>query len=131
MAHSSFHFAIGLLLGTAIAGFPVLITLFRLWRGIQTRQSIDLTRLTKRMLLISYGLAIMAVIPNLLRSIGCPEQICSNIVMNIFVLHPLINSIKHGGMLIGELLIIAVFFFQYTMLIATIICMRNIRINDF
>lgn len=106
MAHSAMHFGIGLTAG-ALAGLPLIYKTLR--RRIPSSIAV------RRWLIISYSAAIVAVFPSLLDNIGIPENITSAWPMNIFLLHPLI-SLKQGGKLIGETLIVVCFFFQYFIL---------------
>jgi hypothetical protein len=76
------------------------------------------SHIIRRMVLVSYLAGIFAMIPNILRMIGAPEPVYTHIAMNIFILHPLIDSIKiYGGMLIGEVLFISSVAAQYFLLL--------------
>lgn len=100
------HFGIGLTSGAA-AGLPFI------YRALRRRMPSSMA--ARQWLIISYATAIAAVFPSLLDNIGIPETITSAWPMNIFLLHPLIN-LKQGGKLIGETLIVACFFCQYSIL---------------
>ena len=121
MADSVLHFGIGVGLGTMAFAPSAIRAIFRMCRGSSARSPEGLAALTGKMLLLSYGLGIVAVIPNLLRSAGCPEALCSNIVMNVFVLHPFIDSLKTGGRLLGELLVVSLFLLHYSTILIAIL----------
>lgn len=110
-ADSTVHFALGMLTGMILFIHPVI------------RDKIAGRKLApafKTWLIMSYGIAVFAIIPNILRRIGVPDTICNGWWMNIFLLHPLINRLKHGGMLIGRIGIIACFTIQYILLLTAI-----------
>lgn len=111
MAHIAFHFSVGLATGT-VCLLPWLMIMF----PANERKA----NLTGKWIIICYSLGLWAVIPNILRRLGIPENICSGWWMNIFFLHHLINEIKKGGMLIGEITITACFFLQYIVLLITL-----------
>ncbi len=111
MAHSSLHFFIGQLAGMVIF-MPRLVRSFR-------RQQ-QLAFAFRSWLILSYSLAVFAIIPNILRRIGVPENICNGWWMNIFMFHSILDQIRHGGMLIGQAGIIACFSFQYVFLLTTL-----------
>lgn len=106
MAHSAMHFGIGLTSG-ALAGIPLI------YRALHRKLSS--ASAARQWLLISYAAGIAAVFPALLNRIGIPETITSSWPMNIFFLYPFIN-LRPGGALIGEMLIVTCFLFQYFML---------------
>lgn len=108
MAHSIFHFSVGLAIGTA--GFlPGVIKALK--SGTKVSPAVA------RWLILSYGLAAAAVVPNLLRRLGLPEPVVSGWWMNLFVFHPLIDRLKQGGMLFGEVIIAACFTLQYALIL--------------
>ncbi|MFC1497828.1 hypothetical protein ACFLS1_05040 [Verrucomicrobiota bacterium] len=109
--HSSFHFALGLALGT-LTFLPAIL------RRLLFEQRMAF--LMRKWLWVSYALGIFAIIPNILRRIGTPEPVCTGWQMNIFLFHPLINNLKSGGMLIGLAVIIICFIIQYSFLTAAI-----------
>lgn len=115
MAHSILHFSAGLILGTVAFAGPVL-------RGLQT--GMPVAARARRWLLLAYATGVLAVVPGFLRRLGMPEAVCTSAWMNVFVLHPLINQIKSGGMLVGELLFLACFGFQYAVLLMAILMGR-------
>lgn len=106
MAHSAMHFGIGLTSG-ALAGLPLVFK--------AVRRRMPPAGAAAKWLIASYAAAVIAVIPSILDNLGVPANITSSWPMNIFLLHPVIN-LKKGGKLIGEVLIVACFFFQYLIL---------------
>lgn len=111
MADSALHFGVGLAVGTA-AMLPALA------RAARRRQR--LSPGLGRMIIVSYGLALWAIVPNLLRSVGVPPELCSEWPMNLFLLNPLINSWHPGGQLVGEVMLIGCFVLQYGMAVAAV-----------
>lgn len=111
MAHSAFHFSLGMAFGTSMLLRPVF------QRLIAGRK---LAVCFGKWLIASYGLGVLAIAPGLLGSIGVPETVCRGWWMNIFLFHPLIDKVKTGGMLIGELGIISCFLLQYLLLLAAL-----------
>ena len=111
MAHSTMHFAIGLAVGTA-ALLPSVVK--------AARRGDKLAPPFARWIGIALALAMFAVVPNLLRSSGVPDAICSGWWMNVFLFHPLADRLKQGGMLIGELGIALILTFQYVLLLAAL-----------
>lgn len=111
MTDSTLHFALGMLTGMILFIHPVI------------RNKIAGRKLApafKTWLIMSYCLAVFAIIPNILRRIGVPDTICNGWWMNVFLLHPLINGLKNGGMVIGRIGIITCFTIQYILLLTAI-----------
>ena len=108
MAHANLHMAAGMALGTAATFYPVA----RAW---VTRA--PLARPVGRMLLAAYALGIWALVPNLVSAAGGPASIHHAFVSNIFLGHAVIDRRKDGGLLIGELVMVAVLLFQFTVLL--------------
>lgn len=111
MAHSTLHFTLGMALGTSMLVRSVL-------PGFTSAR--ESAALFGKWLIVSYALGFLAIVPNLLRSIGVPEIICGGWWMNIFLFHPLVDKVKTGGMLIGEVGIISCFVLQYALLLAAL-----------
>lgn len=109
--HSAMHFAIGAWVGTAIF-LPEVIR--RMKTGDRTAGALA------ELILLSYALGAWAIVPNIFRQAGLPEQICASPLMNIFLFHPLFDKINDGGMLIGEIAITACFLLQYSLILAGI-----------
>ena len=112
MAHSALHFSVGFAVGTAI----LLVAGRRRVRSGEKKHAMFLGGL----ILVSYFLGVVAVIPNIFRAMGAPEHLCSGWWMNIFFFHPLIDKIKEGGMFIGSCLIAVMFFIQYAVLLVAL-----------
>ena len=111
MAHANLHMAAGMVLGTAVTLIPVA----RAWLTQK-----PLARPIGRMLLAAYALGIWALVPNLVSAAGGPASIHHNPASNIFLLHALIDRRKDGGLLIGELAMVAVLVFQFALLVIAI-----------
>lgn len=111
MAHANFHMAAGLALATAATAWPVV----RAWR-----QRLALARPIARMLLASYALGAWAVVPNLLTSLGLSAAVHRAPWANVFVGHAAIDLRYDGGLLVGELLMVAVFASHFAVLVAAI-----------
>jgi hypothetical protein len=108
MAHANLHMAAGMALGTAVTLYPVA----RAWMS-----RAPLARPVGRMLLAAYALGIWALVPNLVSAAGGPASIHHAVWSNIFLGHAVIDRRKDGGLLIGELVMVAVLLFQFTVLL--------------
>lgn len=118
MAHTVLHFSVGLAVGTAVPLAPVVRNLVRAERK---------AGLLRLWIGAAYAAGLFACVPNVLRSLGIPEQVCAGWWMNIFMLHPLIDALEDGGMLVGEILLAACFTLQYLVLLLTL---RSIRMRS-
>jgi len=119
MAHSTLHFSLGWMAGTAFAA-PALL---RAW--ISGRR---LSPHFRRWFLASYLSGIYAVTPGILRRIGVPDGICDGWWMNVFVLYPLVNAWKSGAVTMGPLVLGACLGIQYVALVAAVRrALRGIR----
>ncbi|MDD4872813.1 MAG: hypothetical protein PHR77_19855 [Kiritimatiellae bacterium] len=116
MADSTLHFALGLAVGTC-ALIPSLIKKIR--SEEKTSQAVN------KLIITSYGLALFAITPNLLRHSGIPDFFCSGWWMNLFLFHPLLDKIKPGGALMGELLIVLFFVMHYSIILACLLKARS------
>jgi hypothetical protein len=112
MAHANLHMAAGMVLGTAITVIP----LARAWLG-----GAPLARPVGRMLLAAYAVGIWAIVPNLVSAAGGPAGIHHAVWSNVFVGHALIDRKRGGGLLIGELVMVAVLVFQYAVLVLALV----------
>lgn len=110
MAHSLLHFTLGLW-----AAMLVLLPRLPAWERTGPR-----ARAYGRWLAGAYALALWAIIPNLLRRTGLPESFCSGPWMNLFMLHPIVDQLHPGGMLIGEAVFLAAVALQYLLLLRAI-----------
>jgi len=120
MADSTLHFALGLAIGTSIL-LPGLVK--TITSGRITAPSV------RRLLSTSYALGAFAIIPNILRHWGLPEFFCSGWWMNLFLFHPMLDKLKPGGALLGEILIVALFLLHYSLIIAAIYRIRNFHLE--
>lgn len=121
MADRSLHFGFGMVLGVLV----VVPRLVRSWRSGEM-VSRDLSRL----LVVSCGLGVLAIVPNLLHKAGCSITFCSGWWMNVFVGHHLLGKLKPGGgALIGQILITACFSMQYVLVFAALIRQRYINLG--
>lgn len=111
MAHANFHMAAGMAIGTAVTLLPVA----RAWLA-----RAPLARPVGRMIVAAYALGVWALVPNLVTAAGGPGGIHHHPVSNIFVGHALIDRREDGGLLIGELGMVAVLVFQFALLVAAI-----------
>src|SRR5689334_14553705 len=103
MAHADLHMAVGMAVGTALTVWPVM----RAWW-----HRMPLFRPVRRLLLAGYLLGGFAVMPNLITSAGAPASVHHAWWSNVFVLHAVIDRHKQGGLVIGELLLVAILMFQ-------------------
>ena len=97
MAESVFHFAVGLSVGTA-AFLPALVRRFK--------TGDPMAPFFVRWFAVAFGLAVLAIIPGLFAKIGLPDRFLAAWWMNIFVLFPILNSLKHGGFIVGTAMIL-------------------------
>lgn len=111
MAHANLHMAAGMVIGTAATLVPVA----RAWLA-----RAPLARPVGRMLVAAYALGVWALVPNLVTSAGGPAGIHHDPMANLFVGHALIDQRKDGGLLVGELVMIAVLVFQFALLVVAI-----------
>lgn len=79
-------------------------------------------------LVVSYALGAYALVPSILYRLGCPEAVYTSPLMNVFLFHPFIRSLRPGGKIIGAATICFWFTLQYVVLIAAV-CYRRISIK--
>jgi hypothetical protein len=111
MASTPLHFAIG-----AATGMVLIAPQLR--KAWQSRSS--LAAATKTWLLTSWSCGIAASLPSLLKYAGAPESITTSLWMNLFFLHPLINSVVPQSHLLGGAAIGLCFAIQYAWLLLAI-----------
>ncbi|MEZ4359972.1 MAG: hypothetical protein R3B48_07325 [Kofleriaceae bacterium] len=111
MAHANLHVAAGLALATALTSWPVA----RAWLA-----GAPLARPLGRLLLVSYALGAWAVMPNLATRLGADPAIHHAPWANVFVGHALIDARTRGGLLIGELAIVAILVLHYAAIVAAL-----------
>lgn len=92
MASAPLHFAIGAAVGMAVAAR-------RLHPAWRTRKG--LSAATRAWLLTSWSFGAVATLPSLLRYAGIPDSVTGGPWMNIFFLHPLINTVIPAHHMLG------------------------------
>ncbi len=115
MADRLIHLSVGLLMGTLL----FLPSVFRRWSSGRLASAIA------RLLVASFVMGVFAVIPNILRFLGCPDGFCSGWWMNIFLFHSLLDRVRPGGLLVGGVLVVVCFALQYGLLLLAIVHVRR------
>lgn len=118
MAHAAFHFTAGLAVGMLLQAPP----LRQAWE-----RSREVAPAVLRWMAWSWGCGLWATLPSLIRFAGVPESFCSGWWMNLFLLHPLINRWGPHATIIGGVVFVCGFAFQYAVLLAAIGRIRRIR----
>ncbi|NQT93339.1 MAG: hypothetical protein HQ559_11310 [Lentisphaerae bacterium] len=111
MAHSAFHFSLGMIVGTG-ALFPGVVRALR--KGTKTAPAYA------RWLVGSASIGIYAIVPSLLRRMGVPPRVCDGWWMNLFLFHPAVQKMKAGGEIFAQGLIVFLFAAQYIALLFAI-----------
>lgn len=114
--HSTIHFSVGMLLGTALTYRPVLVA----WQ-----QGRRVAPPLRRWLVVAYALGIYAIVPNLLRRAGLPHHLCEAWFMNIFLFSPLFNRLIHWGAMPGQFILSMLVAAQYSVLLWALRRTRN------
>ena len=83
------------------------------------------TMLCAVVILFVLGLGLLAVVPNILGYVGVPDAFCGGWWMNICVFHPVIDSLKSGGLLTGAVIVAGCAVFQYSLLLTAILRARR------
>jgi hypothetical protein len=109
MAHANLHLAVGLAVGTAATAWPVLRAL--------TSPSAPLARPLARMWMVSLAVGVWALIPNLVSAAGLTAGLHHAAWGDLFVGHRTIDSRIHGGLLIGQLALVAQLAVHYLILV--------------
>ncbi len=112
MAHANLHMAAGMAVGTALTVWPVA----RAWFA-----RAPLARPVGRMLVAAYALGVWALVPNLVSAAGGPTALHRGPWANVFVGHGAIDARTHGGLLIGEAVMVALLGVQYALLVAALV----------
>ena len=115
MAHANLHLAVGMAAGTAIAAWPFL----RAWAA-----DAPLARPLGRLWLASIALGAWALVPNLVSAAGVTGALHRAIYADVFVFHRTIDGRIGGGLLIGELALVAQLAVHYGLLL---IALRRAR----
>ena len=110
MAHSTLHFSLGWILGS-LAFF---VSSLQIWlNGCMSDWF-------KKWFAWSLAFGIFSVIPGVFILFGMPKSFCTGWWMNIFVLHPLLDELKPGGITLGPLLLGACLGGQYMLIVAAL-----------
>ena len=118
MAHANLHMALGMAVGTAATLAPVA----RAWLA-----GAPMARPVGRMLVAAYALGVWALVPNLVTSAGGPPGIHHAAWANLFVGHALVDRKDQGGLLVGELVLVALLVSQYVLILLAILRARARR----
>ena len=111
MMHSTLHFSLGMLVGTALTCRPLLAA----WkRGARVAPRL------RRWLVVAYGLGLYAIVPNLLRRAGVAHAVCEGWLMNIFLFSPALNRLMQGGTISGPFIMGALVAAQYVILLQAV-----------
>jgi hypothetical protein len=108
MAHANLHLAVGLGVGAAVASLPVL-------RALVART--PLARPLARMWLCALAVGAWALVPNLVSALGITSGLHRVVWGDVFVFHRAIDRRIDGGLLIGELLLVAQLVVHYALLV--------------
>ena len=108
MMHSTLHFSIGILVGTALSYRPI---------RTAVQNNAPLAAPLRRWLMLAYALGLFAIVPNLLRRAGVPHALCESCVMNLFLLSPALNHLVRGGAIYGPLILGIILMSQYLTLL--------------
>ncbi len=108
MMHSTLHFSLGMVVGTALTYRPLLDAWHR-----QTTLAPHL----RRWLIAAYGLGVFAIAPNLLRRAGVAHDLCEAWFMNIFLLSSALNRLVQGGTIYGPFVMGTLITAQYALLL--------------
>jgi len=106
--HSTLHFSVGMVVGTALTYRPLL----EAWR-----RKAPVAAHLRRWLVVAYGLGVYAIVPNLLRRAGVAHEVCEAWFMNIFLLSPAFNRLIQGGTIYGPLVMGSIIVSQYLTLL--------------
>lgn len=104
MAHPNLHAALGFVIGSAITVLPVA---YAWWRHRPMGRPVGV------MLLLTYGLGVLAIVPNLLVEIGAFATLEAVPLRDVFVLHRWLDQRASAGLLIGEVILFAHFVMHY------------------
>ncbi len=107
MAHANLHLAVGMAVGTAAAAWPVA----RAWWSDR-----PLARPLARLWIVTIAVGIWAVLPNLISAAGVTSGLHHVGWGDVFVGHRTIDGRIHGGLLIGELALVAQLATHYALL---------------
>lgn|GEM_PF-3423770 len=107
MAHANLHLAVGMAVGTALAAWPVA-------RGLVERG--PLARPIARLWIVTIVVGAWALVPNLISAAGITGALHHVAWGDVFVGHRAIDRRLGGGLLIGELALVAQLICHYALL---------------
>jgi hypothetical protein len=116
VAHTNLHLAEGLAIGSALTVVP----LARAWL-----LGSPLARHLTRAVIVSSALAIWAVVPIIITSLGGPPSVHTAAWANVFLGHAAIDRRFDGGLMVGELAIVAWFGAVYLIAVAGVVRARR------
>ncbi len=108
MMHSTLHFSLGMVIGAGLSYRP----LREAWR-----RRAPVAPLLRRWLVVSYGLGLYAIVPNLLRRAGVAHDLCEAWFMNIFLFSSALNHLVQGGNIYGPFVMGLLVVSQYVTLL--------------
>lgn len=111
MAHVNLHVAEGLVIGGALGAIGVA----RAWLADR-----PLSGPILRMALLSFALAVWAIVPQILTTLGSPPAVHRAAWANLFLGHAFLDARTDGGLLIGELVIAAYLVALYALILLAI-----------
>lgn len=118
MAHANFHLAVGMMVGAAPLAVPVV-------RALAARRPV--ARALGRMWLAALAVGAWALVPNLVSAAGLTASLHRAWWADVFVLHRAIDGRIHGGLLIGELALVAQLVAHYAILVVALARRSNPR----
>ncbi len=118
MAHANFHLAVGLAVGAAALAVPVV-------RALVARRPV--ARPLGRMWLAALAVGAWALVPNLVSAAGITPALHRAWWGDVFVFHRTIDARVSGGLLIGELALVAQLVGHYTILVVALARSSNRR----
>ncbi len=110
MAHSTLHFSLGWILGSLV----FFVSSLRIWLNGRASDWF------KKWFIWSFAFGVFAVVPGIFLSLRLPNGFCAGWWMNVFVLHPLLDELKPGGITMGPLLLGACLGGQYMLIVVAL-----------
>lgn len=121
MAHSSFHYAIGMTAGIIIC-MPLTV---RRWK-----ENKPLFHILLFQFICANFLGVWATLPVFLVKAGLSHCLLSHPSANFFFFYPVINKLASGSTYYGPVMIIALFMFHYFLVIVAIYRVKKRRKTD-
>lgn len=116
MAHANLHLAVGLGVGAVATALPVL-------RALVSRT--PMARPLAQMWLCALAVGAWALVPNLISALGVTSALHRAAWADVFVFHRTIDRRLDGGLLIGELLLVAQLATHYALLVLALVRTRR------